>query len=388
MIDIARGPLLLELNARPGLAIQVANQAGLLPRIRQADRIAGVEQLSCERTTAHRARAVLSADGAALLAARSGACRVAAASPLRWDVTVAIHVTGGTGAPMHVRLALPADTETQQIGALEVAARGLEATVVRDPLQPYRRGARRVERLAPHRGALCGLSDAGVVAGAGGPTRPGAGAGARGVPGPSPLFQSRSILVRDFLSRTSARARRRRQHRPDARDLPSDPRAAHLGPRRQEPHARRAPQRHRQARRASSASSRPFCAARIFRPVWSKGMNLNSTTRRKRVFWTEVWAQNRWWPVSASRGWVGREPYSYVAVTRDGQRVLAVDGPSPRPTACRRSRRRPKRERPSHRAGSWSPHWWAGWRRFQLSPPSRGPYASCRRATPPSPRCC
>ncbi len=47
VIDIARGPLLLELNARPGLAIQVANQAGLLPRIRQAENIAGVEQLSC-----------------------------------------------------------------------------------------------------------------------------------------------------------------------------------------------------------------------------------------------------------------------------------------------------------------------------------------------------
>ena len=34
VIDAQRGPLLLELNARPGLAIQIANGQGLLPRLR------------------------------------------------------------------------------------------------------------------------------------------------------------------------------------------------------------------------------------------------------------------------------------------------------------------------------------------------------------------
>lgn len=34
VLDRHRGPLLLELNARPGLAIQMANQAGLEPRLR------------------------------------------------------------------------------------------------------------------------------------------------------------------------------------------------------------------------------------------------------------------------------------------------------------------------------------------------------------------
>lgn len=34
VLDQNRGPLLLELNARPGLSIQVANNAGLLPRLR------------------------------------------------------------------------------------------------------------------------------------------------------------------------------------------------------------------------------------------------------------------------------------------------------------------------------------------------------------------
>jgi glutathione synthase/RimK-type ligase-like ATP-grasp enzyme len=37
VIDRRHGPLLLELNARPGLAIQIANNAGLAPRIRAVD---------------------------------------------------------------------------------------------------------------------------------------------------------------------------------------------------------------------------------------------------------------------------------------------------------------------------------------------------------------
>ena len=37
VLDRERGPQLLELNARPGLAIQVANGAGLLPRLRHIE---------------------------------------------------------------------------------------------------------------------------------------------------------------------------------------------------------------------------------------------------------------------------------------------------------------------------------------------------------------
>ena len=40
VLDRLRGPMLLELNARPGLAIQVANQAGLRHRLAQAEDIA------------------------------------------------------------------------------------------------------------------------------------------------------------------------------------------------------------------------------------------------------------------------------------------------------------------------------------------------------------
>ncbi len=37
VVDKNRGPLMLELNARPGLSIQVANGAGLLPRLRKIE---------------------------------------------------------------------------------------------------------------------------------------------------------------------------------------------------------------------------------------------------------------------------------------------------------------------------------------------------------------
>lgn len=50
VIDRERGPLLLELNARPGLAIQLANQAGLLRRLTLVDTVPfGVLDKATER---------------------------------------------------------------------------------------------------------------------------------------------------------------------------------------------------------------------------------------------------------------------------------------------------------------------------------------------------
>jgi alpha-L-glutamate ligase-like protein len=37
VVDVRRGPVILELNARPGLAIQLANMAGLMPRLRAVE---------------------------------------------------------------------------------------------------------------------------------------------------------------------------------------------------------------------------------------------------------------------------------------------------------------------------------------------------------------
>lgn len=39
IIDVEHGPLLLELNARPGLSIQIANNEGLIPRLRRAEAV-------------------------------------------------------------------------------------------------------------------------------------------------------------------------------------------------------------------------------------------------------------------------------------------------------------------------------------------------------------
>ncbi|GGI84961.1 alpha-L-glutamate ligase-like protein [Shewanella gelidii] len=41
VLDREKGPLLLELNARPGLAIQIANAQGLLPRLRLIEQLKG-----------------------------------------------------------------------------------------------------------------------------------------------------------------------------------------------------------------------------------------------------------------------------------------------------------------------------------------------------------
>jgi len=46
VLDKNRGPLLLELNARPGLSIQVANDAGLLPRLRKVETIKKPEKFA------------------------------------------------------------------------------------------------------------------------------------------------------------------------------------------------------------------------------------------------------------------------------------------------------------------------------------------------------
>jgi len=45
VLDRSRGPMLLELNARPGLAIQIANNQGLLPRLRTIERLKGHQQM-------------------------------------------------------------------------------------------------------------------------------------------------------------------------------------------------------------------------------------------------------------------------------------------------------------------------------------------------------
>jgi hypothetical protein len=51
VLDRERGPLLLELNARPGLAIQLANGHGLLPRLRHIEKLGGKHATVEERVS-------------------------------------------------------------------------------------------------------------------------------------------------------------------------------------------------------------------------------------------------------------------------------------------------------------------------------------------------
>jgi alpha-L-glutamate ligase-like protein len=49
VIDHILGPLILELNARPGLTIQIANRQGLLPRLQRIDALGeGLEKIACK----------------------------------------------------------------------------------------------------------------------------------------------------------------------------------------------------------------------------------------------------------------------------------------------------------------------------------------------------
>ncbi|MBX2858486.1 MAG: alpha-L-glutamate ligase-like protein [Cellvibrionaceae bacterium] len=49
VLDADRGPILLELNARPGLSIQIANGAGLLPRLRLVESLKKVERMRIDQ---------------------------------------------------------------------------------------------------------------------------------------------------------------------------------------------------------------------------------------------------------------------------------------------------------------------------------------------------
>lgn len=49
VLDESRGPMLLELNARPGLSIQIANGAGLLPRLRLVEKLKKVDRMRIDQ---------------------------------------------------------------------------------------------------------------------------------------------------------------------------------------------------------------------------------------------------------------------------------------------------------------------------------------------------
>jgi hypothetical protein len=52
-VDVNEGPMLLEANARPGLAIQIANGRGLIPRLEAIDSLLSQPRIAPSRQPAH-----------------------------------------------------------------------------------------------------------------------------------------------------------------------------------------------------------------------------------------------------------------------------------------------------------------------------------------------
>jgi hypothetical protein len=243
------------------------------------------------------------------------------------DVTLAARVVGDGETPIELRIAVPPTTGWQQVTDLRVKSRGFKSVISRGDENPHVtmrgivKGARRVAvsfrvQTTPQRKRVppveaVGFSKLELFS----------------YLRPSPLFQSRSILVREFLEQHVA---------PTIAD-------------------------------ADGALMRPILQATREALVWKKGgksltldvirsgggqrigierafttflrcarvparfvegIKLESSTRRKRVFWTEVWAKDAWYPVSASRGWVGRRPGGYVALTSNGDKAVKAIGAS------------------------------------------------------------
>lgn len=243
-----------------------------------------------------------------------------------WDVTVALRVKPTNGGAVSVRVALPPSDARQRLGEVSVQTRGLKAEVVRDGPAPHvmlrgkLKGPRRVavsyavEQLRPNEAPP--------------PITPIEAPPAELLPflTPSPLFQSRSILVRDFLETNVSPLL-------GAPGTPDLVRSIMEVTRERLPWARDGKTLTldviRSGRGKRIGIERVFttflrCARIPARFV--EGLDLRSTTARKRVFWTEAWAQDAWWPMSASAGWIGKVPRGWIALTRDGERVLYVDG--------------------------------------------------------------
>jgi hypothetical protein len=247
-------------------------------------------------------------------------------APRRWDVTVAVRIEGGTHRQVMTAVALPLDAPGLDVGDVELTGRGMAAhrsTADGQAWAEFRGRARSPRRVAvsytvaraPARRPLPAIV-------------PVADLDPALVPyvSPAPLFQSRSLLVREFLEKhvgpavrpdlsnlfqaifetTRARLKWRRDGRSLTLDVIRRRRGKRIG-----------------IERAFVTFLR--CAGIPARFV--EGVDLDSATRRKRVFWTEVWAAGAWWPASVSRGWIGDLPPSWLGLARDGERVVRFEGP-------------------------------------------------------------
>lgn len=271
----------------------------------------------------YRARAV--SPYGALAALLAALCVPAAAQAARWEVTLAVRLADGSGEPVAVRVALPPNNGAQQLTVVDVAGRGFDTTVVREGMHPHvllsgrLRGARRlavsfVVDLTPQSLTVppvwpMNQPPATLLA----------------YLRPAPLFQSRSLLVREFLETHAAPlldqgatdplhaifavTRERLPHADDGRSLALD-----------------VIRRGRGKRIGIERAFTTFLRCARIPARFVEGVRLSSSTRKKRTFWTEAWSDGRWWPASASSGWIGTRPASVLALATDGTRVVSIEG--------------------------------------------------------------
>lgn len=328
VIDREDGPLLLELNARPGLAIQVCNREGISARLREVERCPGVEQRQAAERCAFARRAFArSARAAFVLLFLAGLLTLlpsaGRAAPARraWSVTIAARLVPGGGGIVSARIALPPALRGQAPSNVSASARGLDVAVNRDDPHPH--VLVRGKSAHPLRiGVSFDVERNGEPAAAV-EFSPIEFPGPELLPfvAPAPLFQSRSILVRDFLE--SHAGPRLRAARPDLVGAILEAIRAEIKHRRDGKSLALDVLRRRRGKRIGierlfTTSLR--CAGIPARFV--EGVALDSNTRRKRAFWNLVYGAGAWWPVSASETWRLDQPLDVVALALDGTRVV------------------------------------------------------------------
>lgn len=256
--------------------------------------------------------------------ARPSAAAAAEADPRAWHVTIAVRISDTGDKPVAVRVALPADDERQRISDIEVRQRGLKSDVVRgaEPEVVFR------GRVSDSRRVSVGFRvDRTPLRGAVPAVQPPADPPLEVLEAlrPAPLYPSRSILVREFLETHVA---------PRLQSGETDMlRAIHAAIRKELPYdksgkslpldvLRRGHGLRIGRERVLTASLR--CAG--IPAHFVEGIDLSSSTRRKRRFWNEVWHDGRWYPASVSGGWIGRLPDDYLAIAVNGRRVVKSEG--------------------------------------------------------------
>lgn len=244
----------------------------------------------------------------------------------RWEVTFAIRLPGDSGRRVSARLALPRPGFERTVDGVEVTGRGLDSEVTLEGGDPHvlLRGTPKTARRVAVRYELTSrrlvLTPPAVIPLDFPPPEL--------LPylAPSRVFQSRSLLVREFLETRVAPA----LDAPNGgllRPIYEQTRAALRWQARGKTLPLEVIRRGGGQRLGIERSFVTLLRCARIPARLAEGIDLEGKTRQKRVFWTEAWSDGRWWPVSASRGWFGRMPASYVPLTVDGNPVLSTDPP-------------------------------------------------------------